>query len=415
MQSTVPVSFSRAHRVASASSADAGADADAGSTAGRGGGGESAATGGGTNTVAAARGAFGSVAGVPQPGWDSATTRNRKRSRSTCIGAQSHPGPAVRPGGNAGGTRRAQSPRMRLFSLVSAPFALLGAAGLLSLAPACGASSGGATPHGGADGGIEATTGDGGSHAPGADGASDSASGPGPADSHGGSPTDSSGGAPDTSVGPGTSSASTLAGKLGKPSRLLVGLGGTAASAIKSQGITPDLYEDYLVGVGAGDWTTWNSPSGAYVGVVASAADSVGAVPMFTLYQMAQNGDGNISDITDPAFMTPYWANVVLLFKQLAAYGKPTLVNFEPDFWGYTEQASPGGDPTKLAAKVTVAPDCASLSDDVAGLAHCLVLIARKYAPKAYVGFSPSTWGANNLSDVVTYMKKVGGETPTSS
>ena len=132
--------------------------------------------------------------------------------------------------------------------------------------------------------------------------------------------------------------------------------------------------------------------------IVAANADAMGAVPMFTLYQMATNGDGNITDITDPTFMTPYWANVVLLFQRLAIYGKPALVNVEPDFWGYSEQASPGGDPTKLAAKVKVAPDCASLSDDVAGLAQCLVRIARKYAPKAYVGFSPSTWGAISRS-----------------
>jgi hypothetical protein len=206
----------------------------------------------------------------------------------------------------------------------------------------------------------------------------------------------------------GTSSASVLAGKLGKPARFLVGLGGSDPSAIMAQAITPDFFEDYLVGVGPSDWTTWNSPSGDYVNVVASKADSVGAVPMLTLYQMAQNGDGNITDITDPTFMTPYWANVVLLFQRLAIYGKPALVNFEPDFWGYTEQKSPGGDPTKLPAKVSIAPDCANLPDSVNGIGRCLVQIARKYAPKAYVGFSPSTWGAANLSDVVAYMQNVG-------
>ena len=206
------------------------------------------------------------------------------------------------------------------------------------------------------------------------------------------------------------SPAAALAAKLGRPSRLLFGLGGgNDPAVIKTQGIAPDLYERYLVSVGAGAWPTWNSPSGAYVNLVAGDADTMGAVPMFTLYQMATNGDGNIADINDATFMGQYWANVQLLFQRLAIYGKPALVNFEPDFWGYTEQASPGGDPTKLAAKVSFFADCAALPDSVAGLARCMVTIARKYAPKAYVGFSPSTWGASTLPPVVDFLKAIGG------
>jgi hypothetical protein len=278
---------------------------------------------------------------------------------------------------------------------------------LVALAPACGASpsragaetdAGGGSSNGGGGSGSGGTTLDGG--APGSGGGSG-----------GGSVTNGSeGGAALSGDGatPGPSSAAALAAKLGKPSRLLIGLGSSDSTAIQSQGLTPDLYEEYLVGAGGSDWTTWNSPAGSYVNDVAATADTLGALPMFTLYQMATNGDGNISDITDATFMTTYWANVVLLFQRLALYGKPALVNFEPDFWGYTEQASPGGDPTKLAASVSIAADCASLPDTVNGLARCLLQIARKYAPKAYVGFSPSEWGSPTLSDVVAYMQAVG-------
>jgi hypothetical protein len=227
-------------------------------------------------------------------------------------------------------------------------------------------------------------------------------------------PRPDSGTAPDSAVpsdgNPSSGSpAATLAGKLGKPARLLFGLGGgNDPPVIQSQGITPDLHERYLVNVGAGDWTTWNSPPGAYVGVVATDAESLGAVPMYTLYQMATNGDGNITDINDPTFMTAYWANTRLLFQQLAAYGKPALVHFEPDFWGYTEQHSPGGDPTMLPAQVTVATECASLPNNVAGIAQCMIHFARTLAPNAYVGFSPSTWGASALTDVVAFFRALG-------
>lgn len=208
---------------------------------------------------------------------------------------------------------------------------------------------------------------------------------------------------------PSVSAAAALAGKLGRPARLLVGVGGGAEVAqINAQGLKPDVYDRYLVGVGAGAWPTWNSPSGAYVGVVAAAADSVGAVPMFTLYQMASIGDGNISGINDATFMAGYWANVKLMFQQLAVYGKPALVNFEPDFWGYAQRQAPGGDPTRLAAKVTIATECADLTNDVVGIAGCLLKMARQYAPKAYVGFPPATWGADSTAQLTAFMNRIG-------
>ena len=312
---------------------------------------------------------------------------------------------------------------MQSFARARAPFSLtlrlVTLCGLVTSVPGCGGSPSSATTVAGADGGGSGNSGSSGGSSGGSssgsgssggslDGGGSSSSG-GDGGNHGSSGSD--GGAGTSPDGGGsTSSAAGLAGKLGKPSRLLIGLGGSdsTAAAMTGQKLAPDLYEQYLVAVGAGDWTTWDSPAGSYVNDVAATADSFGSVPMFTLYQMATNGDGDITDITDTTFMTAYWANVVLLFQRLAIYGKPALVNLEPDFWGYTEQASPGGDPTKLAASVSLAADCATLPNTVNGLARCLVQIARKYAPKAYVGFSPSEWGGATIADVVTYLKNIG-------
>ncbi len=224
---------------------------------------------------------------------------------------------------------------------------------------------------------------------------------------------DSGGGAPNTGGSPptaGTGAAATLAARMGRPNRLMVGLGGgVAPSTMQAQGLTPDIHERYLVGAGGSyDWPSWNSPAGAYVNVVAAEADSVGAVPMFTLYQMASNGDGNLAGLSSTTFMSAYWANVVLMFQRLAIYDKPALVNFEPDFWGYVERQATNSDPTKLFAYVNITPDCASLPNDATGLAACLVRIARKYAPKAVVGFSPSGWGGNSTAEVVSFMNKLG-------
>ncbi|HVT36946.1 MAG TPA: hypothetical protein VHE37_15255, partial [Nevskiaceae bacterium] len=122
------------------------------------------------------------------------------------------------------------------------------------------------------------------------------------------------------------------------------------------------------------------------------------------------NGDGNLSGLDDSSFMSGYWSNVTLLFQQLASYNKPALVNLEPDFWGYAQQQAPGGDPAQLAARVSINSDCAGLPDNVVGIAQCLMRSARKYAPRAYVGFPVSEWGANASADVVAFMNRIGAD-----
>ena len=105
--------------------------------------------------------------------------------------------------------------------------------------------------------------------------------------------------------------AAKLAAKLGLPSRLLLGLGGQGATDqvtdIQTQALKVDIIENYL---GNGDWTSWNSPPCDYVCVVANRAKAVGAIPMYTYYQMANDGDGNISVVNDAAFMATYWSRL---------------------------------------------------------------------------------------------------------
>lgn len=212
-------------------------------------------------------------------------------------------------------------------------------------------------------------------------------------------------------VGQGSGSAAALAARMGKPQRLLVGLGtGNPTTSIASQALHPDIYDAYLSGLGAGAWQDWNSPSGAYVNVHAAKADAMGAIPMFTLYQMAANGDGNLAGLTDATFMSQYWANVRLMFQRLAIYDKPAFVVVEPDFWGYVELSAPGGDPRQMAARVTVNADCANQPDDVTGIAGCIVQMARQYAPKAAIGFMPSRWGASSAAQVSSFMRAVGAQ-----
>lgn len=201
-----------------------------------------------------------------------------------------------------------------------------------------------------------------------------------------------------------------FAAKIGKPSRFLVGLGaGNDYSVMSTQGIKPDIVDTYLVGVGSGSWTTWNSPSGAYLTLVTQEDDAIGALPMFTLYQMAQNGDGNLSGLADANFMGNYWSQVRLMFQLLGSYGKPALVNLEPDFWGYVELQATNGDPKQMAAVVGTQAECAALPNNAVGIAQCMLKMARTYAPKTMVGFPASFFG-ENAPAVAAFMNANGAQ-----
>jgi hypothetical protein len=127
---------------------------------------------------------------------------------------------------------------------------------------------------------------------------------------------------------------------------------------------------------------------------------------MYTLYMMADKGDGNTAVINQTEFMSEYWHDAGLLFEQLGRFDRPAMVHFEPDFWGYLQMAS--SDPTKLSAQVKICPLCTDLPDDATGLGRCLVRLARLKAPKTLVGFSPSRWAASSQATVQAYMAQIG-------
>ncbi len=207
------------------------------------------------------------------------------------------------------------------------------------------------------------------------------------------------------------SSAAQLAINLRGSAHLLVGMGNDLANDHSMDGAytlgpTLDLHYTYLVGLGNGAWPTWNA-NGSFVNIMTDSADAKGVTPMFTLYQMAANGDGNLSGLGDDVFMSQYWSQTRLLFQRIAMFGKPAVVHVEPDFWGYAMRQS-SNTPTALKVKVS-APECSSLPGDVSGMARCIFTLARMYAPKAVVGLHASEWGGTP-AEIVTFMKAIGAD-----
>jgi hypothetical protein len=216
---------------------------------------------------------------------------------------------------------------------------------------------------------------------------------------------------------PGASTAAQVATALGRDTHFLVGLGNDLRGApdydhnrdgVYTLGVTLDLHYAYLSGLqGSYGWPDWN-PNGSFVNILTDSARAHGVTPMFTLYAMAQWGDGNLSVTTNDQYMAPYWSGVKLLFQRLAAFGGPAVVHLEPDFWAFAQRSYP--DPTRMSVHVgSLVSECADLPENLVGMGKCLVRLARTYAPKVIVGLHASSWASDaGGADVAQYLLRVG-------
>ncbi len=211
----------------------------------------------------------------------------------------------------------------------------------------------------------------------------------------------------------GGGTAAQVAGKLGLPTNFLIGMGNDLANDHSMDGAYTlgqklDLHYCYLVGLpGSGGWPDWNA-NGTFVNIMTDSADAKGVVPFFTMYMMASWGDGNLAGLSDDTFMGPYWDAAKLLFQRLAVFGKPAVVHVEPDFWAYAEQQS-NNDPATMTVHISsLASDCSDQPDNLVGMGHCWVKLARMYAPKVVIGFHASEWSDPDPAKTVTFLNAIG-------
>ncbi len=207
--------------------------------------------------------------------------------------------------------------------------------------------------------------------------------------------------------------------KLGRSREFLIGHGNDLPGAEQDWDYTKagvhtlpvklDVHYVYLTGLaGEGGWADDND--GHFVTLIAGIDTERGITPMFTLYQMAAHGDGDLRGLASADFMTKYWKGVRVLFDELAHFDKPALVHAEPDFWGYAQRSAPGGDPQRVAVRVgSVVPECGDLPDDMTGFGRCLLRLGHDRAPKAAIGFHASGFGALGEPErVAEFLLKVG-------
>ncbi len=151
-----------------------------------------------------------------------------------------------------------------------------------------------------------------------------------------------------------------------------------------------------------GCWQWDQDPPGRYAADLAASASGAGAVPMISYYIWYSvagyvEGASEIAALNDGALLSAYLADYRFLCRILAAPpAPPAILHLEPDLWGYAHQVN--DDPTSIPAAVSAAgaAECSGMGESVAGLARCMLAIARAEAPNALVGFHASAWGAGH-------------------
>jgi hypothetical protein len=209
----------------------------------------------------------------------------------------------------------------------------------------------------------------------------------------------------------GTGRAAQVAAKLGK-SHFVIGMGNDldndhSKDGAYTLGTKLDLHYAYMVGLpGQGGWPDWNA-NGEFANILSDSAARNCVTPMYTVYSMAAWGDGNLAGLADAGYMGAYWNAAKLLFQRIAVFGKPAVVHLEPDFFAYAQMQSNGQPDSRAVRLRGLASDCDAHPENLVGMGRCWITLARKYAPKALVGFHVSQWGGSP-PDLVRFFNAIG-------
>jgi len=176
-------------------------------------------------------------------------------------------------------------------------------------------------------------------------------------------------------------------------------------------------------GAQAGWWGCWQDMSkapGLYVKdrIRANAAATWQnatrpQLSVFTYYVMKSasggEGDAELRGMNDAAVLERYFGDWRFLLQTIG--NERVMVHIEPDLWGFVRGAN--SDPHAVPARVKAAnpTDCGVHEDSAAGLARCMIAMARKYAPNASVGLHASPWNYMQGGDADTtadYMLALG-------
>jgi hypothetical protein len=137
-------------------------------------------------------------------------------------------------------------------------------------------------------------------------------------------------------------------------------------------------------------------------------------LPVFTYYTFLSGSGGvegtqEVAAMNDAAILGRYLEDWRFLLQTIG--GERVMLHVEPDLWGFVRGAN--SDPRAVPAQVKAAnpTDCQAQENSAAGLARCMIAMARKYAPQAAVGLHASPWNylvSANGEETGRYMLALG-------
>lgn len=124
-----------------------------------------------------------------------------------------------------------------------------------------------------------------------------------------------------------------------------------------------------------------------------------------------KEGAEEVMALADPQRLKAYLDDWRFLLRTVGS--EPVILHIEPDLWGFVRDQN--ADPHKLPAPVRQAggADCQDQEDSVAGLARCMVKMARSYAPRATLALHASPWYYHMKGDapaLAQFMSRLGGD-----
>lgn len=148
----------------------------------------------------------------------------------------------------------------------------------------------------------------------------------------------------------------------------------------------------------------------------AKIATSLGAMPVYTFYQLLQLGQQKLSGseadvvkaaLADPALMKSYFDSFVFLLQTAAKTGVPTILHVEPDSWGFMMWAmgvEGNADATSIPVAVASSghADVAGFPDDASGFGRALLALRDQHAPAVRLGWHASNFRVGQKPEVVT-------------
>jgi len=196
--------------------------------------------------------------------------------------------------------------------------------------------------------------------------------------------------------------------------------GSWAETAASQYGVRWKYLYWYLVPV--------NDPPAAQMSFIqgnVQLAKSLGAIPVFTFYQLLALGQqqglsGSEPDVVkgalqDAAVMKSYFDHFIFVLKTLANSPPPVIVQVEPDTWGFMIWAfgiEGNSDATTVKVKVATSghPDVVGFPDHAGGLGKALLKLRDQYAPGIRLAWHASNFRTGHGGSVVASFYSSLGE-----